>query len=95
MWGDKTWHVPGKRSEQLREIPLICSRSLSLCSDLPRAKAAPGQQAEGEERREKEPVNELAQFSQGDEGKSRGQMPPLGIVLECLDWVKITSDGQE
>ena len=47
------------------------------------------------ERREKEPVRELAQFSQGDEGKSRGQMPPLGIVLECLDWVKITSDGQE
>ena len=47
------------------------------------------------ERREKEPLSELAQFSKGDEGKSVGQMPPSGIVLECLDWVKIMRGGQE
>jgi len=49
---------------------------LSLCSDLPRAKAAPREQAEGGEGTEEEQVSEPAQFSKEGEGKTVAQMPP-------------------
>ena len=52
------------RDQNKVEDPQTRSRSLSLCSDLPRAKAAPREQAEGGEGREKEQVSEPAQFSE-------------------------------
>jgi len=46
------------------------------------------------QRREKEQVRELAQFSK-DKRRTTGQMPPLWIAWQCVYWAKITSDGQE
>ena len=59
--------------DKVEEDPRTRSRSLSLCSDLPQAKAAPREQAKGGQGTEKEQVSEPPQFSKEGEGKTVGQ----------------------